>query len=219
MPKANTAATELSLAFGVLGLHPLRISVDRAIELFDGTLNAVQHAMFIAEYQRDQYKYDGFYNLGLELRRSYAPFSSATRITAARWEGPIKQANTSSVARDLFIEDTSISVKDDSNLVRNPSPHNLFVALPKGEIGESDSENWYAKIAPGSYQALYAMARSIWWPELPESVCEYDKSGTRSDRDREALGRLIKEHPNREFLRAYVALCHEVATQTADLFN
>lgn len=220
MPRNNTAATELAIGFGILGLSPSKATYQQVRDQFEGTVSQDSFETFLLEYSKAKPKYEKFYSLGCDLKRSYPPFSSRA-IDHVRWEGPNREARTSSVARDLFAASTSISVKDNSDVIRNPSPHNLFIALPKGEGNETNSQNWYSQVALQEYQSAYECARELWWPQLPRSVVDYDNREFTGDLtwDRKALGKRIGRSVDVRFRRKYEELCHAVARESAVQFN
>lgn len=219
MPRDNTEATEISVGLGLLGLSPLNATEPQVQGGFGGSVNASQYRRFVAEYRKGERKYRQFFNLGCELKRSYPPFAK-THIERVIWEGPNRQAKKSDVARDLFAEGTSISIKDKSNVVYNSSPYNLFVTLPKGEGRETRSADWYLQVAPSEYRQLYACARSSWWPELPERIEDYYLHiGPDVFWGRKDFGKIIPKNGNNEFNQLYVHFSHVVATESARIFN
>ncbi len=70
MPTAKTECTELSVGFGLLQCDPLSVTPDKAVKLWDGTLNKETFLSFIAEYQNKESYYRKFYldNVTLNIR-------------------------------------------------------------------------------------------------------------------------------------------------------
>ena len=204
MPRANTIATELAVAVGLLGIGPLDLTREAIKSAFMSTLSPSNYDVFVREYQRDESKYGKLFNLGSELARHYAPFATQ-KLKYVSWQGPQQQAATSSASMDLFVANTFIGVKDDSDVALNSSPENLFVNYPSAMEKAKQAPNWYVKIAFDEYRELYSIAKHIWGPELPYEVLDHDRrSRSSSGWNRKTLGKRIKEQPHPQFTAAYI---------------
>ncbi len=122
MATKKTETTELSIGFGILGINPKDKKADIQNLFFDSLSNQ-KWFDYQDEYTRDEKLYRKFFELGLHLRE--LRFTSVNQII---WAGPQQQAATASGATDLFIPSLNmpISIKNESNVVSNASPHNLF---------------------------------------------------------------------------------------------
>ena len=119
MPSAKTETSELSVAFGILGMDPTHVYPQSEIDLrFDDSLSEEKFAAFRAEYKRNPALYNRLLRVGWTMRNRHLPFK---RAGVVKWTGPFHQASTTSVAKDLLVANTPISVKTESNVVANLS--------------------------------------------------------------------------------------------------
>lgn len=220
MPRANTEATELSVAFGILNIDPNCLSTGQIKPSFQDTLTLQKYQRYKIEYSKKNEYYDQFIEVGKSLRRSY-PYFNTSSISSLRWEGPKQQASTGSVARDLVVGNTSISVKADSHVVINSSPHNLFISTPQCQAPQQDSQDWYWFVAPDEYQEFYSIMRNQSDSTLPLSVLDFNKNV--KGKHRKKLGKVFQDcfNPNvrADMKRLYLKLCHTVAQRSAERFN
>lgn len=131
MPTEKTECSELSIAFGVLGIdNPVNMSIDQIKFSFEGTLSQAKYERFKFEYNNPTNKklYSRLYELGEMLRRQHPLFNN---VISLQWLGPQKMARMSTGAQDLLVANTPISVKAESNIIFNFSPHIFLVAFPK----------------------------------------------------------------------------------------
>jgi len=217
MPTPKTECTELSVGFGLLSLDPLKVPAPQIGSYWVNTLSPRKFNEFMRKFSTEEAYYRKFYAIGVNLRHSHKLF---TNITTVRWEGPQQQASSVTIPIDLLAANTPISVKADSNVVCNRSPHILFVSDPGGTLSPTRSENWYTVVAPDLYQALYDLARTVAGLDLPASVIEYHQTIRGANRKR--LGKVMQTFSmadTEQFNQLYTSFCHEVARQSADLFN
>jgi hypothetical protein len=141
MPSAKTETTELSVGFGLLGLNDPTIKGIDIISIFDGTLSPRTYSDYVLEYERNTVEYKKFIQIGLSLRGGHFGGSAPS----VHWTGIQQQAATVMASKDLFVPaaNTPISVKDNSHVVANPSPYNLFRSLPGGTVVASQAEDWF----------------------------------------------------------------------------
>ncbi len=219
MPSSKTECTELSVGFGLLGLDPIGASREYILSAWASSLSPGKLLDYLAEYSRDEVYYRRFFEVGVNLRRSYGVFARAN-VNSVRWEGPHHQARSVSMAKDLVAANIPISVKANSNVVFNHSPYVLFTSVPSGVSAPTRSDNWFLVVAPQSYQELYTWMRSQSSENLPTQVDDYHRT-VRGDRKKQ-LGRLVKqltEAQTSHFEALYLRLSHDVAEESADRFN
>lgn len=217
MATLKTESTELSVSFGLLDMNPLEIKTNEISSYFDGTLTIEKYNQYRANYEKNTDYYERFVNIGRIIRHSKSRFA---RARVVRWEGPRQQAKTSSMAKDVVIENTSISVKAKSDVVFNFSLYKLFVAIPTGAASPSRSQNWYYTCSPEKYQAYYTFVRNKLRPEYPELVDEYQKQI--NSKDRKLLAKEINELSDEDAKIAqelYLDFCRDVAQVSANKFN
>jgi len=218
MPSLKTNATELSVAFGILGILNPEILTDNIQIQFEGTLEFKTYQQYIREFERDATLYLQFLQIGTTLRN--VMFQEVNRI---HWIGPQQQASTVSGAKDLYIPvtNTPISVKNDSNIVANLSPQNLFINLPRGESVQSLSEDWFIQKDYLGLQDLYEYVRKFYNTNLPLDVRDFYRNTSRVGR--KLLQNFLKNGSNgfdyEVFIRKYLTMCRNVSIASADEFN
>jgi site-specific DNA-methyltransferase (adenine-specific) len=222
MASEKTECTELSVAFGILGLpKPLALSAQEVESHFEGTLSPDKYMRFKEEFVNhiNSKLYSRLVNLGIELRARYPLFSTVSSIC---WCGPEKQARTDSGARDLIAANTPISIKAGSNILLNRSPAFVFESLPQGLPSPDRSENWYLLVDPSGYQELYSSVRNIRLVrfDYPESVEEFEHVYSKSNRKEieSEISKLVGGE-KAKFDELYLAMCRRVAEASAELFN
>lgn len=216
MPSPKTEATELSVAFGLLGLDPLDTDEASLPDLFEETLALDKFRQFKQNILNDRPYYERLISIGRTIRQCYGPFSG---LRSLKWEGPEQQANTTTGAKDLLAARIPVSVKADSDVVLNPSPYNLFECIPLGLAIAQDTQNWYAEVAPSEFQELYASVRRA-SGQGSATVDEFETSATRGDRKRvqsaiESMDTRIRA----QFDSLYKHMCRRVALESAVRFN
>lgn len=217
MATKKTEATELSVGFGILGVNPLDKKADIQ-NLFIDSLPAQKWYDFQKEYSRDEKLYKKFFELGLQLR--VIRFKNVMQLV---WAGPQQQAATASGAKDLFIPSLNmpISVKNDSNIVLNASPHNLFRSLPQGKVFASRAEHWFLEKDPTGYQQLYEFTRNLFYKELPYDANDFESQISRVGRDefQDFVTKELTDQAQMQFEVLYIAMCNNVAQNSATEFN
>ena len=202
---------------GILGVNPADKSAD--IEnLFVGSLSLQKWHDFQEEYARDERLYKKFVELGSRLRE--IRFINVTQLT---WTGPQQQAAPASGAKDLFIPSLNmpISVKNESNVVLNASPHNLFRSLPQGKAFASRAEHWFLEKDPAGYQQLYEFARDQFQKELPINASDFEMHISRTERDefQEFVTKELTGQARKQFETLYAMMCNNVAQNSAIEFD
>jgi DNA modification methylase len=216
----KTECTELSLAFGVLGAaDPLKFEINKLQAVFEGTLSEAKYSRFCAEFANptDHELYKKMYRVGVLLRENYPLFKD---VGSLKWTGAQKLANTTSVSMDLLVANTPISAKAGSNVVGNQSPYNLFVSIPKGSAEARNSENWYLQVNPEGYQRLYEVVRETGLDHLPPDISDYERKASPAERIATATAaKQLSDAKDPTWTKLYLEFCHEVARQSAVMFN
>jgi len=218
MPSAKTEATELSMGFGILGFNDPIGQLDQIPALFGGTLSSEVYISFEVEYQQNVGLYSRFVAIGLNLREQHFD-----NITSINWTGPDQQADTVSGANDLYIPsvNTPISVKCNSNVVANRSPYNFFVSLPSGMVTASRSNDWFIEKDYDGIQAFYEHARKSYGERIPDDIKGFYQTYTR--RRRRPFSKFVKHRMedvrDEELINLYQIMCHNVARNSAGVFN
>ena len=217
MATRKTEATELAVGFGILGVNPLDQKAN-VTKLFIDSLSDQKWHDFQEEYILNENLYRKFFELGLRLQE--LRFKSVDQLI---WAGPQQQAATASGAKDLFIPSLNmpISIKNDSNVVLNASPHNLFRSLPQGKAFASRAEHWFLEKDPEGYQKLYDFGRSLFPKELPRDAAEFEAIISRAERDefQEFVTKGLIGLNAKEFEALYIGMCGNVAQNSALEFN
>ncbi|OGO17258.1 MAG: hypothetical protein A2Z14_08670 [Chloroflexi bacterium RBG_16_48_8] len=220
MPTLRTEASELSVAFGILGLDPTTHLTEVELEHhFQGTLDRSKYDAFLLEYSKRHDLHSRMRRVGRQIRNAEPLFS---QIDTLQWTGPTRQASTATASADLIAANTPISVKAISNVAANPSPHNLIYNLPGGQAFTQHEDNWYIVQDRSGFQALYSFMRnsSPSVSYLPTDVAVFEATATRVDRM--AIQHAIKLYGNqqrRHFTHYYLEMCHRVAEWSAQAFN
>ena len=223
MPSEKTETSELSVAFGILGIkNPLTLSDDDVIRSFEKTLPIDKYIRFKKEFTNPTNSniYKKLVDLGIELKNHYPLFDV---VSSLRWYGPDKQAKTYSGAQDLLVANIPVSVKAGSNIVGNWSPNNIFENIPQGKVLGDKSENWYLVADKAGLQKLYDVVRNVrlyQYPEFPSSIEDFENNA--KQRNRKELQSEIKklsDDKQKEFDESYYSLAQNVSTYSAKVFN
>lgn len=220
MPSLRTEASELAVAFGILGLSPQQPLDDDALQArFQGSLSSSKYAAFLGEYAAKPDVHPRMHKVGKQLRANEPLFS---QVDSLQWAGPDRQASTATASADLVVANTPVSVKAGSNVVANPSPHNLILNLPSGQAFAQNEANWYIVQDLPGFQALYEYVQSSdsSLSHLPGSVEAFEKMATSADRDsvQEVIGSYSMPQKQR-FIDLYLAMCHTVSAKSATVFD
>jgi hypothetical protein len=214
----KTKTSEVSLAFGLLNISDFdNLTASDIDNLFEGTLSFEDFRRIVTEYQQVNGMYRRLYSVGERLKENFPLFEHLKRV---RWLGPEQQAATTQAAIDLLAANTPISVKNESNVVANPSPHNLFNSIPRGTVPSKREQNWYQSVDPSGIQDLFSFIKYYAQTNLPNDFAEFDRTATNTIR--KSLQRAIhnlERTGKMEFQRRYINLCHTVAQHSADLFT
>jgi len=224
--RAKTECSELSVGFGLLNLAAMFELSDKQREQYFGqTLSAEKYNGFKNEFhhQKNQALYQQLFEVGTKLRQTYPLFET---VETVQWCGPLRQAATTSAAKDLLVANTPISVKANSNLVLNASPFNLFQAIPLGQVPAQRAENWYLELAQTELQYLYSLLWDYGLQQeaninhLSRDIVEFEQDASKSDRRTlQAIIKQLTDDAKPKFNQTYVAMCHAVAQKSAAIFN
>jgi hypothetical protein len=218
MATRKTEATELSVAHGLLGIAEPS-NQNEIATLFGGSVSIDAYKKYTVEFFRDRPLYTRFIQCGLRLREKLFP-----TVNTVIWMGGQQQAATMMASADLFIPsvNTHISVKNESNVVANLSPHNLFRSLPKGEAIVSKGADWFIEKDEPGLQAAYSFIRSFITPgnSLPDSIGEFYRNTARLERKKfQRVLKAMSSEQTAEFENLYRQMCSTVSLRSAEEFN
>lgn len=220
MATFKTEASELSLAFGILNRNdPTHVNAEEIPTLFEGTLSFEKFESYLTELRGPNNRnYERLLELGVRLRGSYQHFSNARSL---RWLGPDRQPGFVTAAQDILVCNIPVSVKNESNVVYNLSPNNLFDRIPTSLLLLPKSDDWFQRNAPDELQSLYRIAVNNTIDHgLPEEYLEFERAATSTDRRRlQGLINNLEEPVASAFRNTYISICHHVSSSSADLFN
>lgn len=224
MPSEKTESSELSVAFGILGIEdPLKLEDGLISKCFRKSLSSKKYERFKNEFVNptNTKLYAQMLNVGRMLRINYPLFNNVTNL---QWRGARQRSKTTSGAQDLLVANTQISLKAESNIVNNFSPAHLFISIPQGSSAPDRSENWYLKTDPDGFQELYDSTKEIrldrFPASFPSSVKEFERIASRNDRKELAKGIDKLEGEARDaFEIARIKMCRMVAIVSAQIFN
>ena len=220
MPSIRTEASELAVGFGILQLDPSQqLHPDEIDKYFEGSLSREKYTDFLQEYPGKENLHLRMHRVGSKLRSAEPLFAS---VSSLRWAGPDRQAATATASSDLLVANTPVSVKAISNVVANPSPHNLLYNLPSGLAFAKNEQNWYLHQDPTGFQALYKYVRGSHsqLSHLPATIRDFEEKASSSDR--KLVQGTIKNYSagqRAQFQNLYISMCHNVARKSADAFN
>jgi hypothetical protein len=225
MATEKTEATELSVAFGILGIpNPSNVGLD-VQTLFDGTMTEETFNSFLHEYAENPVLYNRFIQNGILLRERQFP-----NVQTIHWTGAQRQASSTMASIDLFIPafNMPISVKNESNVVANPSPNNLLRRMPRGEVVVRRGTNWFLEMDAPGLQAMYINARTLYnnssrlseTDQLPETVTGLFTRGLKQQRKRlqDFINNLTGQEAD-SFINLYNQMCNSVAIASVEEFN
>ena len=214
----KTEATELSVAFGLIGINPSTVCFEDVESRFEGTLPEEKFSNFQNAIANDrsvsriwESLYLAAYNTKEVRPDLFPPHANI------RWYGPLKQSRVVTTPQDLVMAATAISVKENSRVVFNLSPYNLFVSVPSGLVLATRTDNWFSRMAPREYQALFTLVNAnIGFT----SITEFDRSAPKHVvKMLQAEIESLDGDRLTEFDRRYVELCRQVSSASASLFN
>jgi len=219
MASKKTEATELALAFGLLGIEdPEDVKSQQLEILFEGTLTPEKYFDFIDSYEHTYNQICGrMISVGLQVRNSH-PY--VKNYSSLKWIGEQQLYITTSLSKDLQIGPIAVSAKASSDVVANLSPYNLLIALPSGQTTSSKSQNWFLSVAENELQSLYEKYQQFCFPDQPNNVESFFNQTTQDERKNLVRkANLLDEEKSRALTYSYLRLCHKTASQSASLFN
>ena len=198
MPSLRTEVTEIVTGLAMLGYQ----SLDRALEVRPRHITHVDDEVFERlEEARRTGQYEEEFRLAWDNGMSFARSDQGLRGRPPwllEWKGPHKPACKSieTIPADLRIDHVFlISCKYGSEILHNSSPAQLIdhhlQAIPGQKV-----DDWYQKVAPAEYKALWEPA--------------YQRAGIVASVSPSSLGR-----PEREQLRNYVR-SNQIDTDSSD---
>ena len=156
MASEKTVFSEISVALGILGDDYPEV---KSLEKIDNVQAEAQTKFFerlrksgtdpaIGRSAQGLYKAGG-------LVRSFLEKHAGVREPRVRWTGG---GRTLALApKDIEIVGSyKVSIKEESRLIRNPSPFNVFERWPKADFfSRSRGDNWFLRIAEQALQEYY----------------------------------------------------------------
>jgi hypothetical protein len=216
MSTLKTKTTELSVAFGLLNREPDKIQEEELSTLMNGSLGIrIFREVKDEFYGTNKPLYTTLFALGELVRRKYRLFNNIDNLY---WSGPERQASSVSLSQDLLVANISVSIKNESNVVYNLSPANLFDALPRGELSLTWSANWFLKHAEDEIRDLYEFA-SKHCEDLPADVYEFEEVARAARKKLQGTIKAQGDADRKRFNELYIKMCHKVAQISANSFN
>jgi len=223
MASEKTECSELSIAFGVLGAkNPLEFWSEDIAQMFKGSLPMEKYEIFKKEFNNpvNAKTYKQLLIAGIKLRIKYPLFN---KVNSLVWYGPEKQAKTNSLAQDLLVANTPVSIKAESNVLSNLSPKNIFQNIPQGKVPSERSENWYMATDRGGLQKLYNIVRKVRlyrFPQFPQSIEDFEQNAQPKHRSelQSEIKKLTSDELD-EFTKQYLEMCSNVSSASANIFN
>ena len=220
MASHKTEATELSLAFGLLGINdPLSIDASEIDYLFEGTLSKRKFEEYKNDFLSDINSLcRKMVSVGVEVRRNHQHIKNYSTL---KWTGPSNIFITTALAKDIEIGVIAVSAKAKSDVVSNNSPFNLIEAYPSSTVSlQERSPNWYLEVSREEFQEYYSIFRDLCFPEQPETVEMFLKSTTTKERKALVKNANFLDDENKRILKeAYLKMCHSVAEESSLRFN
>ena len=219
MASEKTVFSEISVALGILGDdYPEAKSLEK-IE----NVRANAKTKFFERLQKAGTdpaigrSAQGLYKAG-GLVRSFLEKHAGVRDPRIRWTGG---GRTLAVApKDIEIVGSyKVSVKEESRLIRNPSPFNVFERWPKADFfSRGRGDNWFLRIAEYALQEYYD---SCGGPQTTGCLTVRDffanaDSTSKSEFKKQAAV-LTKSDPIVH--ESYLKFCSEVSIKSAQIFN
>ncbi len=211
MPSDRTFVTELATGLGMFG---------------DGDLEAVlarRPAAFVSLTGREWDRLAALWAAGAYGAEFVQGFLNGRRFLAApdalngrvprivEWTGGRRPPGDEVVPSDLRVDHVYlVSCKYLSKILHNPSPARLVDGL-LSQAPVDDARDWYERVAPEQYEALYAVCRGL-DPGLPWLASELGRP-----QRRQLAGLLAAGWPDGG--DAYDRLCRVVATRTAEAWR
>jgi hypothetical protein len=210
VPSDLTFVTELATALGMLGDREVAATLARRpteLELSPGDWG---HLTDLWESGRFSTAFGAAFRNGRAfLNAPDALNGRPPRIV--EWTGGRRPPGDEVVPSDLRIDHVYlVSCKYLSRILHNPSPARLFERLLT-QAPVDDLRDWYERIAPDDYQALYeACVPAVTGPPLPALAADL----TKPERRRLALS--LRAGWPRGAKGAYASLCRTVSEASAD---
>jgi len=220
MASIKTEATELSLAFGLLGISdPLNVPQPRLNYLFEGTLSEQKYFEYSSSFQGElNLICKEMIDVGLDARRNHPHIKNYPTL---KWTGPSNIFITTALAKDIQIGLIAVSAKAKSDVVSNNSPFNIIEAYPSSNVSlQERSPNWYLEVSREEFQEYYQKFREHCFPDQPESIEAFLKQTTKNER-KELVRRAVflDEERKSSLNELYLRMCHSVAKESSLRFN
>ena len=214
MPSDRTFVTELATGLGILGAQELGAAITERSPRFTN-LTSDDWARLESLWRSESFPSElsaGFTN-GLAFLS--APDALAHRpARIVEWTGGRRAPGDEIVPSDLRVDHVYlVSCKYMSRILHNSSPARLVDALlTSGRI--DDSTDWYLRVAPAEYQALYEACRQ----SIDVSLLPVLASDLTATNRRQLAAGLVGSWPDAAGA-PYSRLCETVSARTAALWN
>jgi len=215
MPSATTLVTELATALGMVGLP----TVEEVLATRPASLSSLDGATWsrLCELLDSGAHADGF-TAGFANGRAFLEADGALGGRVPRrieWTGGNRLPGDESVPLDLRIDHVYlVSCKYLSRVLQNASPARLAEGLLTFRRPD-DRRDWYERVAPAEYQALYRAALdAVDASGFPDLVTDLDVA------DRKRLSPLLdgRQWPDGTH-EEYREFCRAVSVGTARIWN
>jgi hypothetical protein len=214
MPSDRTFVTELATALGMVGGDELSTVIARRppvlVNLTGPDWERLTTLWHSGEFETD-------FTAGFENGRAFLTAPEALNFRRPRmieWTGGRRAPGDEVLPSDLRVDHVYlVSCKYLSRILHNPSPARLVEGLLT-QAPVDDLRDWYQRVAPAEYQALYeACVDSIDVMPLPPLASDLVRA------ERRHLALALRGDWSTEAARVYARLCLVVADATAQSWS
>lgn len=155
MPSLKTEISEIAVVLGLRGIPLQRVTIPDLQGLVrDGSIDKGKAMAYLpilqGTTQLERLTHSQIQTLWNTAQQLAAQLGAA-QSSQAYWSGPTRSARGVVISRDVELPSTFVSVKVESHVVYNLSPHNLFcdpfqAGSPGGRRG-----NWFEEVSPNLY--------------------------------------------------------------------
>ena len=217
MASEKTVFSELAVALGILGNEYPDCGGLERIDKLDGA----SKSKFMKRLEESKSSpplsksANNLYEAGLIIRRHLDSIGNSS--PQIEWLGGKK--TFAPAPKDLLIVGSyKVSVKENSKIIRNPSPVNVFERWPKGDFDNKRSSNWFLSVAEEELQAYYESCGG--GSAIPfKSVMDYFENRSKY---KEFLGEQAAKFTKNEghpAKKKYASLCEAVSKRSSAIFN
>lgn len=214
MPSDRTFVTEIATGLGMLGdIDPAAVLARRPREISNLTEENWNHLTALWESGTHDADFAAAHLNGRAFLASPDGLNGR-RPRNIEWTGARKPPGDEVVPSDLRIDHVYVvSCKYLSRILHNPSPARLVEGL-LSQTPVDDSGDWYQRVAPAEYQALYeACAPVVDGPSLPERASDLAST------ERRRLRLALRSGWPTGASEVYARLCGAVSAAAADAWH